>query len=237
MSIGEDKAGNKLPIYQQISEYLTREVVSGRWLAGDRLPIEAELAANLGVAVGTLRKALSQLESDGLIERKQGSGTYVKRAPEGKAVYEFFHLELLGGGGAPSANTISVSRRSGKNITAQLNADAVWCIRRERLLNRRLIAVEEIFFNADNTPTLEIDDLHESLYLHYETHFGFWISKVEDQIDCAIAPNWVCEALGLTEGATLPRVQRASWSNENRIEEISNTWFDPEKARYVARWR
>lgn len=237
MSIRKAKAGNKLPIYQQINEYLNREIVSGRWLAGDRLPIEAELATNLGVAVGTLRKALSQLEKDGLIERKQGSGTYVKRAPEGKAVYEFFHLELLGGGGAPSANTLSVERRSSEDIRTDLNTNSAWCIRRERLLNRKLIAMEEICFRADNTPTLEIDELHESLYLHYERHLGFWISKVEDQIDCAVAPTWVCAALGFTEGTTLPRVQRAGWSNEDRIEELSSTWFDPNKVRYVARWR
>ena len=94
MSLSNTKQTKKLPIYQQITEYLSREISSGRWLAGDRLPIEAELAANLGVAIGTLRKALAKLEEDGLIERRQGSGTYVSRAPDGKPVY---HLE------APSA--------------------------------------------------------------------------------------------------------------------------------------
>lgn len=231
------KTNNKLPIYQQVSEYLNREILSGRWLAGDRLPIEAELAANLGVAVGTLRKALAKLEQDGLIERRQGSGTYVKRAPGGKPIYSFFHLELTEGGGAPSANTLLVETRDVTMLASTFPGGRVWSVRRERMLNRRLVAMEEIFFNASHAEKLDVKDLHESLYLHYETHFGFWISKVEDQIDCAKAPAWVCESLGLPEGSVLPRVQRRSWSNDNRIEEFSYTWFDPSKARYVARWR
>ena len=237
MPARNSKTSNKLPIYQQISEYLHREILSGRWLAGDRLPIEAELAANLGVAVGTLRKALAKLEEDGLIERRQGSGTYVKRAPEGKAIYSFFHLELVEGGGAPSANTLLVEPRDVTFLASTFPGGRVWSIRRERMLNRRLVAMEEIFFNSAHAKKLELKDLHESLYLHYETHFGFWISKVEDQIDCAKAPAWVCESLGLPEGSVLPRVQRWSWSNENQVEEFSYTWFDPAKARYVARWR
>jgi len=237
MPLSRAKQANKLPIYQQVSEYLNREISSGRWMPGDRLPIEAELAANLGVAIGTLRKALAKLESEGLIERRQGSGTYVKRAPEGKPIYTFFHLELLEGGGAPSANTLLVEPREVTLLASTFPGGAAWSIRRERMLNRRLVAMEEIFVNAKHAEKLEVSDLHESLYLHYETHFGFWISKVEDQIDCAKAPGWVCKSLGVPEGSVLPRVQRWSWSNEDRIEEFSYTWFDPNKARYIARWR
>lgn len=237
MSLSNTKQTKKLPIYQQITEYLSREISSGRWLPGDRLPIEAELAANLGVAIGTLRKALAKLEEDGLIERRQGSGTYVSRAPDGKPVYGFFHLELLEGGGAPSANTLIAEQRDVTFLASTFQGGSVWSIRRERMLNRRLVAMEEIFFNAAHVRSLKVDDLHESLYLHYETQFGFWISKVEDQIDCAKAPTWVCEALGFPAGTVLPRVQRWSWSNEDKVEEFSYTWFDPNKARYIARWR
>lgn len=237
MPLSLAKQTNKLPIYQQVSEYLNREISSGRWMPGDRLPIEAELAANLGVAIGTLRKALAKLESEELIERRQGSGTYVKRAPEGKPIYTFLHLELLEGGGAPSANTLLVEPREVTLLASTFPGGAAWSIRRERMLNRRLVAMEEIFVNATHADKLEVSDLHESLYLHYETHFGFWISKVEDQIDCAKAPAWVCKSLGVPEGSVLPRVQRWSWSNEDRIEEFSYTWFDPNKARYIARWR
>ena len=176
----------KLPIYRQISEYLHRGITAGRWLPGDRLPIEAELAANLGVAVGTLRKALAQLEKDGLLERRQGSGTYVKRAPDTKAIYDFFHLEMLSAlGSVPTATTLSLDACANGDLPAVLSHwDEAWCVRRHRFLNQSLVAVEEIYFNKQHANKLDVKDLHESLYLFYETQFKFWISRVEDQIDC-----------------------------------------------------
>ena len=92
-----------LPLHTKITELLSREIAAGHWRVGERLPPESILADTLNVAVGTLRKSLTMLEQNGLIERKQGSGTYVKQAPKDKGVYDMFRLELLQGGGLPTA--------------------------------------------------------------------------------------------------------------------------------------
>ncbi|MEO0693767.1 MAG: GntR family transcriptional regulator, partial [Pseudomonadota bacterium] len=65
-----------LPIYVQIAELLTRDIVAGRLIDGERLPPERDMAAELGVSVGTLRKALAVMSNKGLVERVQGSGNY-----------------------------------------------------------------------------------------------------------------------------------------------------------------
>ena len=99
----------KLPMYLQIRELLLRELGAGKWLHGERLPAEARLAAQLGVAVGTLRKALAGLESEGILERRQGSGTYVAEGHAGQAIYHFFRLENLADKtGLPSAEVVSL---------------------------------------------------------------------------------------------------------------------------------
>jgi DNA-binding GntR family transcriptional regulator len=56
-------------------------LATGRHRPGERLPPEQELSANLGISRGTLRTALRRLEQSGEIVRRQGSGTYVGRAP------------------------------------------------------------------------------------------------------------------------------------------------------------
>lgn len=230
----------KLPLYIQIGELLHREIAAGHWQPGERLPVESELAASLSVAVGTLRKALAKLEGDGLLERRQGSGTYVKRAPTGTAIYQFFHLELLGGGGVPRADTLAVSMVQSPEVAQQLEMDyleaKLWSIRRRRYLNNLPVAVEEIWIDHRHSDGLSADDLHESLYMHYREVFDFWIGRVEDRIDCAIAPGWVTEQLGLPAGTIVARVERKGWSNSNQVEEFSRTWFDPHKCRYFARW-
>ncbi len=230
----------KLPLYIQIGELLHREIGAGHWQPGERLPVESELAASLSVAVGTLRKALAKLENDGLLERRQGSGTYVKRAPTGTAIYQFFHLELIGGGGVPRADTLNVAMRQEPEVAKQLEMDyleaKLWSIRRKRYLNNQPVAAEEIWIDHRHTDSLVAEDLHESLYMHYREAFGFWIGRVEDRIDCVVAPDWVCEQLELPVGSTLVRVERKGWSNSNQVEEFSRTWFDPQRCRYFARW-
>ena len=56
---------------------LRKSISDGEFQSGERLPPERELAREFGVARGTLREGLRELENAGLVERRQGSGTYV----------------------------------------------------------------------------------------------------------------------------------------------------------------
>ena len=59
-----------LPLYLRTAEALIRDIAAGRLEDGARLPPEREMADSLGLSVGTLRKALANLESKGLLERR-----------------------------------------------------------------------------------------------------------------------------------------------------------------------
>src|SRR5262249_7255045 len=58
---------------------LRQRLAPGRARPGDRLPPEKELAESLRISRGTLRLALERLESNGEVNRRQGSGTFVGR--------------------------------------------------------------------------------------------------------------------------------------------------------------
>ncbi|MBF0280822.1 MAG: GntR family transcriptional regulator [SAR324 cluster bacterium] len=226
------------PLYLQISELLQREIAAGHWRVGERLPIEAELAKDLSVAVGTLRKALSELQKIDLLERRQGSGTYVLNPPQG-AIYQLFRLELSEGGGKPHAETLSVKIAQDPealNYLGLKTGSKMWRIRRLRYLNTVLVAAEEMWLDQCHAESLKPEDLHESLYKHYREHFDFWISRVEDRIRCQEAPPWSVDLLGVTQGTVLGFVERMSWSNRDRIEEYSRTWYKPEICHYVSRF-
>jgi len=89
---------------------LRQRLAPGRARPGDRLPPEKELAESLGVSRGTLRLALERLESNGEVERRQGSGTFVARVATPAAFSE--GLEVL-----ESYN--SLAHRQGKRLTAR----------------------------------------------------------------------------------------------------------------------
>ncbi|MDF0606701.1 GntR family transcriptional regulator [Neisseriaceae bacterium TC5R-5] len=67
----------KQPLYIQIKQLLLRRITEGEWQEREPLPSEWDLAAQLDVSQGTVRKALTELVAEGLLYREQGRGTFV----------------------------------------------------------------------------------------------------------------------------------------------------------------
>lgn len=72
---GAQKLGDHL--YERILE----RIVAGEFAEGERLPTELRLCEEFGVSRPVVREALSRLSADGLVQSRQGSGTYVMRRP------------------------------------------------------------------------------------------------------------------------------------------------------------
>jgi GntR family transcriptional regulator len=227
-----------LPVHQQISEMLIREIAAGRMIDGEKLPPEREMAAGLGVAVGTLRKALADLGRKGLLERIQGSGNYVRSKPDVASVYAMFRLELVEGGGLPTARVLSVERLRKAEDLPQFGSSAQGHrIRRLRSLGGRPAAVEEIWLDGSYADGLAAGDLSDSLYLFYRKALGFWIARAEDRIGVGTVPGWAPDEFGLSAGAASGFIERIGWAQDGASAEFSRTWFDHNVARYVARLR
>lgn len=226
-----------LPVYLQIAELLARQIKAGYWHSGERLPTEAELAQTLSVAVGTLRKSLALLEEQGVLERIQGSGTYVRQTQGSQQIYELFRLELLEGPGLPTAHILDLSlqdRPVGLAAIVRVG-DPCWRVRRLRFLSQKPVALEEIWFSASACPDLSLDELGDSMYLFYQQRLGVWISRVEDQISAGPAPSWAMPPIGLQPGGCAAYIERVSWTANNQMAEFSKTWFDPAVCRYSSR--
>jgi GntR family transcriptional regulator len=194
------------------------------------------MALGLGIAVGTLRQALKELVAKGMLVRVQGSGNYIRAVSDPASVYAMFRLELVEGGGLPTARVLSVERRV-KDAALPAFGDAVegHRIRRLRYLSGKLAAIEEIWLDGDYAPVIAKGDLSESLYLFYRERLGLWIARAEDRVGQGPCPDWVPEAFVHKAGAVLPKVTRVSWGQDGQRVEASWTWYDPNVAQYVAR--
>lgn len=83
------------PKYQRILDHLNVEILSGRLGPGTALPTEAELCRNLQMSRGTVRQALAELEGDGMIERIQGKGTFVKTEQQRQSTRQLATFALI----------------------------------------------------------------------------------------------------------------------------------------------
>lgn len=225
-----------LPKFVQLSEMLIREIAAGHLADGARLPPEREMAETLGVAVGTLRKALADVEAKGLLQRVQGSGNYVRRLEAVDSVYAFFRLELKRGGGLPTARVLSVDLLP-KPADAQPFGDHPQGhrIRRLRWLGGVLIGLEEIWLDGGYAPAIGPEDLLDSLYLFYRDRLGLVIAAAEDRIGVADLPDWTPAAFHLRAGALTGYIERNSYLAGRVPVEFSRTWFDADRAQYISR--
>ncbi|MGE0420789.1 MAG: GntR family transcriptional regulator [Reyranellaceae bacterium] len=76
------------PLYQQVFLMLREAIREGKYPIGTMLPSEAELCRMYRVSRITLRRSLSLLQQSGLIDRRQGSGTLVRRSAQPSVVFE-----------------------------------------------------------------------------------------------------------------------------------------------------
>ena len=89
-----DKTANAKALYTQLLTLFRERIQSGSLPPGSRLPTEMELAKDLQVSRGTVRQALSALENEGLLDRTQRRGTFVRHPPAVRAAEKRIGLVL-----------------------------------------------------------------------------------------------------------------------------------------------
>jgi DNA-binding FadR family transcriptional regulator len=94
------RTARRAGLIEQVIDQLREQIVAGTWAIGARIPTEAELAQLTGTSRNTVREAVQSLVHAGLLERRQGSGTYVLAASElagavGRRVATAHHVHVL----------------------------------------------------------------------------------------------------------------------------------------------
>jgi GntR family transcriptional regulator len=98
---------SSIPLYEQIKHIIRFQILSGEYSYGSRLPTEDEYCQQFAVSAITVKRALNELATAGLVSRRQGSGTIVTRKP----VDESFKL---------TAGFSEIARRSGRKPSSRI---------------------------------------------------------------------------------------------------------------------
>jgi DNA-binding LacI/PurR family transcriptional regulator len=80
--LGEVLSEEKTPKYQRIVSHLRKAITAGEYEQGQKLPSEADLVLRFSTSRLTVQRALKELQHQGLIERRAGSGTYVRQSAD-----------------------------------------------------------------------------------------------------------------------------------------------------------
>jgi GntR family transcriptional regulator len=202
------------PLYRQVYDYLVRQIATGVWRPAEALPSEQDLAGELGVSQGTVRKALDVLAAEKLVERRQGKGTYVAEQTQERALFRFFRWAYPGGQRAiPTSMGETVKRRSStsdeqKKLHLRENAKVVE-IGRMRLIDGKPAIAETIVVPAILFPDLDKRvPLPNTLYSLYQSAYGINIVAVEEEVRAELVRKDDAKKLRLTVGSPLLRIDR-----------------------------
>jgi len=215
-------------LYEQVRARLIEGISAGRWRAGEALPSEAALAADHGVAIGTIRKAVDSLVAEGALVRHQGKGTFVTAHDGGRLMFFFFHI--VGRSGArsyPEVRTVSFRRDRADPAAARALAiaphDKVVRIRNVLSLEGHPRIVDDITLPAALFPGLTEKIFlarGNTIYHLYQSRYGINVLRTDERLRAVIASAEDARLIRVEAGAPLLEVRRVALTFRDRPVEL-----------------
>lgn len=213
------------PLYLQIKEALKKQILAGDYAPYQRMPSESELMNTFGVSRITVRQALRDLHSEGLIFSTQGKGTFASKP---KAMQDIQHLQgfdeaMKPQGYETSARLVSIREvAANKDVQDKLNVsakDRVVEVVRVRYLNREPVSVDRSYFPLAIGQGLFSKDLSHDIFPMLENQLGIVLGAAEISLEARPADAEVAAHLELELGSPIMWVERLTRdSNNNAID-------------------
>jgi GntR family transcriptional regulator len=186
------------PAYRRIMESIRGRIRAGDLSPGARVDSERRLAVAHGVSLMTARHALAQLETEGIVVRRPGSGTFVAE-PERNAI------------ATDSSDLLAFRGEPVEIRVLALAEDAIGRMLIERLFFRRdsPVAIETITVRG-NLVAAEAVWTERSLARLLRRAFDLDSPRIEETIDAIAADGDAASRLGLSERTPLVRIRQSS---------------------------
>ncbi len=215
----------KSPLYKVVMDTLIERITSGAMPPGSMLPSEVQLGHELGVAQGTARKALSELENRGLVQRVQGRGTFVTQRTTEDALFKFFRVRHRDGTiQEPTLlNETIRERASKKSERLVLNGEParIFEVSRVRSLGAAFPFVEQSVVSTERFPGLkDRSPLPNTLYVFFQQAYSCMILRAEETLSAGLAGDEKADVLGVAPEAPVMEIRRKAYDALDQVVEL-----------------
>lgn len=161
-------------IFQKIARLLKADINSDSYHVGDLLPSEVVLASHYNVSRNTLRKALAVLTAEGIIQRKHGSGTFIRKkvlTAHIDHMNSFSELAYKNGKEANSQIMKFELQTASQKVSDALKLNAgelVYYIKRLRFIEDKPTQLEETWLSVNRFPDLTVSHMRKSKFSYIE---------------------------------------------------------------------
>lgn len=215
------------PLYLQFGHKLAAAIHAGFWKADDPLPSERTFCDVLGISRVTARKALDLLLEQGLIIRRQGSGTYITPKLEQPLTRLTNLSEMLKQRGfRPSSKWLKRELAlAGSEELLRLNLtpnSRVVHLERLRFANDVVMAVEYTALPYHYVP--EPEKIGESLY-EYMRDANLTVVRAIQNIGAVNASEEMAQLTGVPTGTAMLHLTRVGYLEDGTAIELTHSWF------------
>lgn len=224
---------NNAPLFKQLATNLSDAIARGEFKIGEPLPTEMELMARYGVSRHTVRAALLELKTLGIVAARRGIGTIVKRAdPASSYVEQYSSVDEL------------FSFAAGRPVVAQKVAWTTIDDSRARRLGlksgSKALLIEGLRFGGGRLPVAFvrihldqrygriadlIDGLQTSVAELLEREFDLKIGRIEQEIDSALIEPDMAALLNVEPGTPALKIARWYYASGQQPIEIAESLY------------
>lgn len=190
---------------EQIKKYILEQIKRRTYLPGQLIESEGQLCDLFDVSRMTIRKALSELETEGIIYKEKGRGTFIAPRPK----YSSFKLgvgfseEVTKRGMIPSTKDSSLELITADDEISKMlgmtSGEKVWKVTRVRCADNIPVVYTEEYYIYELCPGLTIDIINTSTY-NYLDEQGVAFAFADQKMVAALCPANVAKKLDIEEG-------------------------------------
>ena len=227
-------------LYIRVRAQILETIRSGQWPPGEAIPPEKKLCEMFGVSIGTLRKAVDELTSSGVLIRRQGKGTFVASHSQDRYLFFFFHL--LGQDGHkeyPAVEFQKFGTAKADVFAAQALdvsvGDPLWHVSNRLSLRGEVVSLDEIYLSKALFPDLSDARLkvrQTTLYQMYQDEFGQTIMRAAERVQAVLATGAQAKRLKVKAGTPLLKIIRIAYSVDDRPIELRYSFVQTHRCEY-----
>lgn len=227
------------PLYQQLLNIIMRCINDGSLKTGDLLPSEMELCEHFSISRSTIRQAFAALESEGLINRCRGKGTFISKPKLKRGLKNLYSFtsEMNMLGIAPKSDLLVFEKMpASDDLAYRLKidfAEEVYKIVRLRRANDEPLMLETVFIPVKIYPDLKRETLeHNSLYSSLKENVGIIPKKASETYEATIIDENEATLLNAKAGTAAFFVRRISEDVSGEIFELAVILVRGDRCRY-----
>lgn len=217
----QDKPAPRLA-WTEVRDMIRARMAAGQYKSGDKLPRDADIAAELGCTRTTVHRAMNALASTGLVERVRKGGTHVKADPITRATLDIpiTRLEVLAQGRAYAHRVILAKTvASPPEVMARFGINAprsMLHLQALHLADQQPYIWENRWIDLQTCPeVLGLDWTQNSANEWLVRHKPY--SRVELRFGAMAAPHDIAPHMNVAQGAPLLHIERATWQGDDPI--------------------